>query len=553
MENTSKHPKRLGVTRRTFMRGMALTAASAAGAAALSGCSNQVAQGTETSGSKSVAWDESFDTVVIGAGAAGFAAALSAAENNADASILILEKSAMIGGNSAVSGGNYGAPGTPLQIKQGESDEAFENDSPDLYYEEKRKLGEYRSDPKLTRVFADKALEGYEWLTSLGVEFGKVGTYEKPITLPENPQGMYLHSIYNMQFSDGQWIGAMTKGRHHKESVYKGQSGGGANIAAMKDAADAFGNITVRTKSEVTEILREGVLTGDVLGVVAEGKNIEAKRGVVLASGGFSANAEMCSKYDSRLSVEGRNTGVESVTGDSLISAIDIGADTMNMDFVQIRMARSGISYSCDLLLEKQGTYIDIDPNGERFWKEVPDSQAYRSARLTELYERGFINWWSVSDSSAIEANKVKDEALQQAFGEGSIVQCDSVEELAKTIDVPVNTLQATLDRFNGFVDSGIDEDFGLESKHLKWKVATPPYYAVPRTYYRQHTCGGVCTNENAQVVDRRGKTIPRFYAAGEAMGGVHGTERNGGCGWTECIVFGRLAGKALAETDPRE
>lgn len=535
------------------MKGVAVGAASLAGAAALSSCANgEPAGGEAKGGSSGVTWDESYDIVVIGAGAAGFAAALTAAETNADASIVVFEKAGQVGGNSAVSGGNYGAPGTPLQLKQGEADEAFKGDSPDLYYNEKRKLGEYRSDPKLTRVFADNALEGYEWLTSLGIEFNKVGTYEKPIALPENPQGMYFHSIYNMRFADGQWIGAMTKGRHHKGSVYKEMTEGGANIAAMSDAADSHPNITIRTNSEVTEILREGVLAGDVIGVVVGGKNIEAKRGVVLASGGYSANAEMCAKYDSRLSVDGRNTGVDSVTGDSLICAVDIGADTMNMDFIQIRMARSGINYGCELLLEKQGTYIDIDPDGNRFWKEVADSQAYRSARLTELYELGFIDWWSISDSSAIEANEVEQEALEKAFKEGSVVQCDTLDDLAKTVGVSADKLQETIDRFNGFVDSGIDDDFGQESKFLKWKIETPPYYAVPRTYYRQHTCGGVCTDENAQVIDRRGEPIPRFYAAGEAMGGVHGTERNGGCGWTECIVFGRLAGKALAQAEPR-
>lgn len=540
------------ITRRKFIAGATTGAVAIAGMGALAGCSTGAAG---TNDASNITWDESYDVIVIGGGAAGYASAIAAAEQDPEAAIVILEKMAITGGNSALSGGNYGAPNTDVQERQGETDEAFRNDSPDLYYTEKRKLGAYRSDPKLTRIFADNSLEGYEWLKGMGVTWARVGTYETPVPVPETPQGMHLQGLYNVTFVDGEWIGTMTKGRHHRDGVYQEFSAGGANIAAMNDRAATHENITISVNSPVSAIIREGFLEGDVLGVrVGEGDRataIQAKRAVILAAGGFSANGAMCAKYDSRLNPEGRNTGVDGVTGDALIAAQDIGADTMNMDFVQIRMQRSGINYGGTLLLEEHGTYIDIDPEGKRFWKEMSDVTAFRYARLTELYERGFDTWWSISDSQAIEANDVDSEDLEDSFAEGSTVECATIDDLAQVVGVPVATLQETIERYNGFVDAGIDEDFGQESANLQWKIETPPYYAVPRTYYRQYTCGGVNITENAEVVDRHGEVIPRFYAAGESLGGVHGVERNGGCGWTECVVFGRIAGAAAAAHEP--
>lgn len=544
--------KRSTVSRRDLIKGAAVGAAAVAGASALGGCGGAAPASASNVPSK---WDQEFDVVVVGSGAAGFAAAITAAD--AGASVVLLEKLPYVGGNSALSGGNYGAPGTDLQLKQGETDEAFRDDSVDLYYNEKRKLGCYRSDPKLTRIFAEQALDGYKWLQSMGIVWNVVGTYETPIYMPKTPQAMHLSSLYNVDFTTGKWIGTMTKGRHHKGSVYKEFESGQANIAAMHDTAKAKG-VNIMTEMAMTEIIREQPLAGDVLGVrvddLKNGKEvtIRAKKGVVMAAGGFSANGEWCARLDSRLNPKGPNTGVPGVTGEALIAAIDIGADTMNMDFVQIRMARNGISYGSPLLLNKTGTYIDIDPDGKRFWKEMGDIVAFRYARLTELYERGFDRWWSISDSDALEANKVKPEALEESLKEGSTVKAETLEELAEIVKAPVDTLAATLKRYNEMVEKGVDDDFGQDVEYLTHKIEKAPFYAVPRTVYRQHTCGGVRITEKAEIVDRRGKVIPRIYAAGEFLGGVHGVERNGGCGWTECIVFGRIAGAQVAALEPR-
>ena len=548
--------KEEGISRRKFITGAAVGAAALAGSAALAGC-NQSSSSSASSGSSGektdgIKWDEEADVVVIGGGGAGLAAAISAAEANGDAKILLLEKMSSLGGNSALSGGNYGSCLTDVQLKQGETNEAFAGDSFDLYYNEKRKLGDYRSIPEVTRVFIDNCLEGYKWLQGMGIVWGRVGTYEAPIPPPENPQGMRLQAMYNVDWTEGDWIGTMTKGRHHRDGVYKDFSSGGANIAAMVDRCGEHKNIELRTNSDVQQIIREGVLEGSVLGVVvgsgAQAKKIRAKKGVIMGSGGFTANGPMCTKYDSRLDPEGPNTGVSGVTGDALLAAIDIGADTMSMDHVQIRMQRSGVSYANSIIIEGHGTYIDIDKEGNRFWKEMHDLAAYRYARLTVCYEKGLTSWWSISDSKCIEANKLTEDAIAKNIASGSSFKFDTFKELADKVGVPVDKLQATVDRYNSFVDSGVDLDFGQEKRYLKWKIDTPPFYAVPRRYYRQHTMGGVVIDPNtANVKDRRGKLIPGLYAAGEALGGVHGVERNGGCGWTECIVFGRIAGKECA------
>jgi hypothetical protein len=212
-------------------------------------------------------------------------------------------------------------------------------------------------------------------------------------------------------------------------------------------------------------------------------------------------------------------------------------------------MSGSAIAFSgpgSALIADREGTFIDVDNVGNRFWMEGGDQSVYRQARLTVLHEKGIYEWWGICDSTA--ANKVH---LKGALESKSALAADTLPQLAEIIKVPATNLVATVDRYNKFVDQSYDADFGQFKKFLKQRIEAGPFYAMPKTYYRHASLGGVRINVDTQVLDRHDRVIPRLYSAGEMIGNLQGWERDGGCGWTTCVVFGRIAGKKAAVEKP--
>lgn len=539
------------LSRRDFVGGASLGIAAIAGSAVLSACTPSTGNPSDNDTTSNIVWDEEYDIVIAGSGGAGHAAALEALQKDSSLSVVIFESMSTIGGNSGLNRGNYGAVGTDIQKKQGETDIFFKDDTPDLYFAEKCKLGDYRMDPKLTRIFVDKCLEGYHWLNDLGVSFQKVKMYDEAIPAPENIQGLKLRMNFNPDFSNGDWVGPQSKGRHHNSATYNGVTGGSAAIRAMSDAAEALGDFSVVTETKVVEVIRAENLTGDVLGVKVKDaygtRAVKARKGVILAAGGFTANPEMLRKHDPRMPEGIGNTGVEGVDGSCIIAAQDIGADVRGMDFIQHGF--EGTAANGKAFIAKRGFCIQVDSTGKRFWKETESKATYRDARVTLLHELGHNLWYSITDAPAIEALGIKPENIESGQKAGTFWVADTIEDLAKAIGLPADVLSETVATWNQYCDAGEDADFGQESRYLR-KVQTPPFYGESRAYFAHSTPGGLCVDENTQVLDRRGNTIPRLYAAGEITGGLHGTERNGGCSWTECVVFGRIAGASVAALD---
>jgi succinate dehydrogenase/fumarate reductase flavoprotein subunit len=317
----------------------------------------------------------------------------------------------------------------------------------------------------------------------------------------------------------------------------------------------------ILNQMEVMEIIRKGGLSGDVLGVkvkdIAANKEIliRAKRGVILPAGGFTANSKLCNRYDPRLnpavraSCQATGKPGAGCTGEVMLAAMNVGADATLLHIQQLRMQGSAIAFSgpgSALIADRDGTYIDVDNVGNRFWMEGGDKSVYRQARLTILHEKGIYQWWGICDSTA--ANKVH---LKGALESKSALAADTLPQLAEIIKVPAANLVATVDRYNKFVDQSYDADFGQFKIFLKQKIETGPFYAMPKTYYRHASVGGVRINVNSQVLDRHDQIIPRLYSAGEMIGNLQGWDRDGGCGWTTCVVFGRIAGKNAAAEKP--
>jgi urocanate reductase len=545
------------ITRRGFLKGATVAGGAIAGVALVS------ATGESQTPSRPAAakWDREADVVIVGSGASGLAAAVQA--GGSKAKVIVLEKLPGIGGNSKMSFGNYGTFNSPEQRKGAEKDAHwYANDSADLFIKEKLLLGGYLNDAALVRVFVEQSLDGYNWLTNLGFTHNGIAIYHSlgPNPMPENPLAMRMNMLWNTPYVDGAWQGPYTKGRQHTGGKYQDFLAGEAGVMCLADHAKKRG-AQILPQMEVLEIIRKGGLSGDVLGVrvkdIAANKviRIRAKRAVILAAGGFTANGKMCNRYDPRLNPAVRAscqaTGKPGIgcTGEVLLAAMDIGADAALLHIQQLRMSGSAIAYSgpgSALIADKEGTFIDVDNQGNRFWMEGGDQSVYRQARLTILHERDIYQWWGICDSAA--ANKVY---LKGALETKSALAADTLPQLAEIIKVPAANLVATVDRYNKFVEQNYDADFGQFKKFLSQKIQAGPFYAMPKTYYRHASVGGVRINVNAQVLDRQNRVIPRLYSAGEMIGNLQGWERDGGCGWTTCTVFGRIAGRNASAEKP--
>ncbi|MDL2307341.1 flavocytochrome c [Desulfovibrio sp. OttesenSCG-928-C06] len=502
----SEH-KKSGLTRRDVLTGVAVAgvAVAAAGIPFKEAAAAPAPQ----------KWDQTVDVVVVGTGFAGLAAAIEASD--AGASVLVIDKAAMIGGNSAIASGLYNCANPKLQKKLGIED------SPELHYQQTLAGGDYRGIPEKVRFYAENALSGLEWLEKMGVEFDPKVFAAVGATYPRS------HAPLN-------------NGR------------GGAIISALKKQADAR-KITVKMNCALTAVIRDKCIEGEVLGVeVKDGKRvkfIKATRGVVLATGGFGADVSMRSKYAPQYDKDLPTTNVPWATGEAITYAQDVGADVSGMDYIQLLVA-------CNYFTKKYGdlanlgieSAIFLNLDGKRYVAEDARRDILAGSTMNQR-EKVFI--WLADD---LAGKRYSLERIQQAVDKGLCFTAPTLEELAKLLEnkmkIPAAEILASVKHYNQMVAAGVDKDFGKKKVNLK-PLEKGPFWASPTQAGVHHTMGGLCTKtDTAQVIDRHGEIVPRLYAAGEVTGGIHGTNRLGGNATSDCVVFGRLAGQKVAKEKPK-
>ncbi len=499
--------KKSGITRRRFLGS---TAAIAAGAVA----GGQLFPKELHAVSQPKKWDKEADVVVIGTGYAGLAAAIEAFDGGSN--VIILEKNLFIGGNSIIASGGMNAVDPERQKKQGIED------SIDLHYKHTLAGGDFRGDPEKVRFLVENALDGVKWLEKMGVQF-------EP-------------TVYTI-------VGSLYPRSH--DPINGGR--GGAIVKALKAEVDKR-KIPVLIGYKLSGIVREGFLTGMVQGVEAENKGkklyFKAKRGVVLATGGFAADVRMRSKYAPLLDAELPTTNVASATGEAITSAEDEGADVIGMDYIQLLIA-------CNYYTKKYGSLanlgidsaIFVNTKGERFVAEDARRDVMSDAVLQQ--PKKLLLW--VADDLC--KKRFDAATIERTLKDGLIFKADTLEGLAKILkekfDVSEEKFLNTIKNYNEFAKKGEDKEFGKKVTNLK-PLAKGPFYASPTQAGAHHTMGGLRTKgTTGQVIDRHGNVIPRFYAAGEVTGGVHGANRLGGNATTDCIVNGRACGKNAAAEKP--
>lgn len=460
-----------------------------------------------TTAEAAIKWDETYNVVVIGAGGAGLTAAVSAKEAGAK-KIVVLEKMMFAGGNTIRAGGGFNAA-----IKA-DYEKAGIKDSPKLHAEQTLAAGDGRGDPVLVNQLTEKAPESVQWLKDHGVKFQD-----------------HIYQIY---------------GGLYKRARNPLGPRGGAYIKALLEVCKKE-DIPIMFNARVVEIIREGNLSGRVLGVKVELKGktmyIRATNAVVAAAGGFAASDRLTGISDPRMEKLG-TTNHPGATGDVLTDLVDIGAGTRGLDYIQcIPGGVPGEKYPPNLFTHVD-RFLFINLNGQRFIKEDARRDVLRDAMLDQPKAIA----WTLVDADGFEQQKnSKGPENEAALKAGTLYYADTIEDLAKKTGLPAKELKEAVETYNKAVDTKKDP-FGRAETVLVNKIIKAPFYAGRVTMKRHHTMGGVIINKDAQVIDRHGNVIPGLYAAGEVTGGIHGTNRVGGNAMADIFTYGRIAGVNAAK-----
>ena len=443
------------------------------------------------------------DVVVVGAGGAGLTASVLATQQGQK--VILLEKMPFVGGNSLRAEGGMNAAGTNLEKELGLDDSTVEN-----FTEDTLRLGHYLADPELVRTLAENSSDAIEWLKTVGASFTGV------------------------KATGG------CEGRKYLHQPEGGVAVGEYLVAKLKTQVEKLG-IDVRVNTKATEILMDN---GQAVGVLAEDAEhtytINAKS-VVLTTGGFGANFELMASFDPSLA-NAVTTNHSGAQGDGIMMAQAIGADTVDMD--QIQLHPTVIQSDGSLVSESFRSLgaIVVNTQGKRFVNDLAGRDVVSQAELKQPDGYCFI---------IFDQNLVDHLALSQRFIDGGYtISGKTYEELAKNMGLSAEAQQNfvnTMDTWNQSVANGLDEEFG-RNNGMDDDLSTAPYYAIKIAPGIHHTMGGIKINTSAEVIDTDGNVIPGLFAAGETTGGIHGGNRVGGNAVCDFIVFGRIAGQSATD-----
>jgi len=506
-------------------------------------------------------WDMTADFVTIGAGTAGLAGAVSALEHGA--SVLMVEENFDIGGHGMVSGGNvHLGGGTSRQKKFGIQD------SPDQVFNDWVRYDHRESrysDRDLVRAFADENAPAFEFLIANGVQFTDEAT------------GPGAASTVRRQGTAVQWP--------IKSEIMSSEPSrrGSGIVRALEKAARAKG-AKILLKHRMTSIVRENPSSGRVLGITAttEGRTvrIEAKKGVLVATGGHTSNVTFRRMFDPRLTEEYQVAGepysrqpgdgeraamaIGAVLWGTASQTVEAGAWLNKTAYIGCRWGYSSLRWPADspifdkikatgLANVDWQNVILVNQSGRRFYNELATGHEFLNAALgysgnsTKLNGGGPI--WAIFDADAVTRQKW--DPRPPNVDPEYFFSADTIQELARAIANPYQTrpmpaavLQDTVTKYNSFVDAGSDPDFKKPAP--RYKIQKPPFYAAWSTPILHDSLCGLRTNAKAQTLDMQGQVIPGLYCAGESQGGFaqHGLGR--------AIVFGRIAGREAARSNGR-
>jgi 3-oxosteroid 1-dehydrogenase len=545
-------------------------------------------------------WDKSVDLVIAGSGGGGLVAAIAAIDQGLEP--LVLEKQAIVGGSTGLSGGILWLPNNPLMRDEGIADSHEDG----LAYLD-AVVGDVgpASSPERREMFLRAGSEMIAFLQRKGVRFVRCHGYSDYYS--ERPGGSAAgRSIEGVPFDArelGAWqdkvpaslaksIGFVAKTNEFRSIQYFNRSPEAFAVAArvflrsqlaklrrqdlLTNGASLIGQLIrvlqtlsaeppIWTTSPVDDLI---VDDGRVVGVrvVMEGTatNVEARKGVLLAAGGFGHNAEMRRKYSGNQPNEAQwSIANPGDTGEVLQSAMSLGAKTDLLDeawwLPSTSHALGAAAASVGQARQRPGA-IFVDSMGQRFCNE---SNSYVEVGKA-MYASNAVPCWVVFDEGyarryAPTPNPLRRHLPEEAIESGAIKKADTVEGLARRIGVEPDGLVRTVRRFNEYARKGLDPDFGRGQSAYNDCLGDPgykpnrslgpldraPFYATEIYPGDVGTCGGVLTDQYARVLDENNRPIPGLYATGNITATVMGrTYPGAGASVGNTMVFGYVAAR---------
>ncbi len=547
----------------------------------------------------------STDVLVVGAGGAGFSAAITAAQNGAN--VVLIEKSSVAGGNTLMQGGAFNANDDEAQA------------ATILSEAQKNTLDGY-----LALTTADENLhfdEFPEWaevLTTLQADIqdfyatnaGKTAGVDMP---GYDSVELHMWHIYTgglRQMNDGKWVASnidlartlaenaletykWTVDSLGVEGAYGADAGlytvlgamwprthkfmtSTALIDTLKAAAEKEG-VTLYTETAAKSLIVDD--TGKIIGAECEKADgtkvtVSTSKGVILASGGYGANPSMVKEYDNYwgddLTDHTLTTNVGTNTGDGIIMAQEIGASTVGLDVVQLMPSSSPIKGTMtDGIWGDASQQIWVDGDGNRFVNEYAERDVLAKASLALDNGIFYIIYAgkTTNDNGELTGATTEDAlfgtSVQSMIDNGHVWYGSTLAELVEnsktsaggaTPNFTEEALRETIEKYNSYVAAQKDDDFGKEvlagAIDLEAIENDPSVGIVisPRKASIHHTMGGVEINTNAEVLDTEGNVISGLWAAGEVTGGIHAGNRLGGNAVADIFTFGHIAGASASK-----
>ena len=445
----------------------------------------------------------SADVVVIGAGGAGLSAAVEAKDAGVG-SVILLEKLSSIGGTTFTSQGIIGGYDTSI-AKKLEVRVTYEE-----MYDNLMHNASYRLDPALTQVTVRKSGETIDWLQDR-VKM----PFEEKIVVGYGPLQM-MHII----------------------------TGAGAGMhEPFMNAINASGiELMLETRAESLMMNEDGSV-GGVRAKRGQDEIIINAKSVVIATGGYANNAELAALLNPEMAGT-YGIGFPGATGDGIIMASNAGAAITHASHLmallkdyEIMEEHNGTSATANVSrFIAAPNLVMVGQNAKRFVDEKSGgfmTQELNAPVFDQMHRDGLGYVWAITDTASQEALEFK-RGLDMPF-----VQAETVEELAKAMNLNPETLEETLTNYNKYVEAGHDPEFG----RLSMTPLTAPYIAVKVVPCHIITYGGVARNINAEVIRADNTVIPGLYVAGEA--GANSAYM--GFTLSNCFTWGRIAGRNAA------
>lgn len=474
---------------------------------------------------------ENFDLAVIGSGAAGTAAALTAAEGGAG--VIIIEKMRSLGGISNFAEGMFAAE-SDMQREQ------YADYSRDRAFKVIMEYSHWKANARLVRAFVDESAGTIKWLQDRGVEFEELST-----NMPDGP--MVWH-------------------------VLKGPDRERASLMMKILAAKAKEKgVEFRLGCPAKEIIKyEGRVTGVIIDENDKEININAKA-VIIATGGYANNKEWIKKYTGfELGVNLIPIGNVDKMGEGIRMAWQAGAAEEGMGVLHLLrggpVLGPGLSFigPIESAACQPGLWVNLD--GERYCNESIQGNFSMDGNALARQKGRYV--FAVFDESNIRnweengtdlgtgrifppGSRLKiGQALKDALGNNApdVYCADSIEALAEMIKMEPAVLESTIEEYNGFCEKGHDDDFAKDPGFLR-PLKEPPFYALKCNAVFLGTLGGIRVNHKMEAVDRKDNPIPGLYAGGLDAGGIYGDSYDVmTCGGTLAFAVnsGRIAGKNI-------